>query len=100
MVPGLSPFFSKYDSGPSSLQAGSDLSQAAERFFSAGHDYFAEGELDAKTVRSGVRAAGTGLGLLFGVPGTLQIARIEKTLAEDDDPTLYEALITGPDDDN
>jgi hypothetical protein len=37
---------------------------------------------------------------LFGIPGTLQIARIEKTLAEDDDPTLYEALITGPDDDN
>ena len=100
MVPGLSPFFSKYDSGPSSLQAGSDLSQAAERFFSAGHDYFAEGELDAEAVRSGVRAAGTGLGLLFGIPGTLQIARIEKTLAEDDDPTLYEALITGPDDDN
>lgn len=100
MVPGLSPFFSKYDSGPSSLQAGADLSQAGERFFSAGHDYFTEGELDAEAVRSGVRAAGTGLGLLFGIPGTLQIARIEKTLAEDDDPTLYEALITGPDDDN
>ncbi|MEO0449104.1 MAG: hypothetical protein AAFZ74_02155 [Pseudomonadota bacterium] len=100
MLPGLAPFFSKYDSGPSSLQAGADLGHAGERFFSAGHDYFEEGEVDGEAVKSGLRAAGTGLGLLFGIPGTLQLARIEKTLTEDDDPTLYEALITGPDDDN
>lgn len=100
LVPGVSNFVSKYDSGPAAFQVGASATRATENWYKAGTQFYEDGEAEGETVRRAmIESAKTG-GFLFGVPGTIQAIKAEKTYAEDDDPTLYEAIVTGPDDDN
>lgn len=57
-----------------------------------------EGDAEAghRAVVNGIRTAGVAL----GIPGAGQLARLYSTVTQDDDPTFYEAILTGPDDDN
>lgn len=57
-----------------------------------------EGDADAanRTVVNGIRTGG----VLLGIPGAGQLARLYQTVTQDDDPTIVEAILTGPDDDN
>jgi hypothetical protein len=100
LVPGASSALSKYDSGPAFMQFGTKVAQSVTGWMNVAEDLFTSGEVEGEMVgraaKNTVEAAGLGL----GVPGGVQLQQIEKTLTKDDDPTLYEALITGPDKDN
>lgn len=100
LVPGVSNFVSKYDSGPAVFQVGASGTRAMEAWYKAGVQTYEDGEAEGETMRRAMIESGKFGGFLFGVPGTIQAMKIEKTLAEDDDPTFYEAIVTGPDEDN
>jgi len=100
LIPGVSSAVSKYDSGPAAFQVGTSVTRATENWAKAGTQLYEDGEAEGETVRRAMLETAKAGGFLFGVPGTVQAMKIEKTYAEDDDPTLYEAIVTGPDDDN
>lgn len=100
LIPGVSSAFSKYDSGPAAMQVGTSVTRATENWAKAGTQMYEDGEAEGETVRRAMLDTLKAGGFLFGVPGTVQAMKIEKTYAEDDDPTLYEAIVSGPDDDN
>jgi hypothetical protein len=100
LIPGVSSAVSKYDSGPAAFQVGTSMTRATENWAKAGTQLYEDGEAEGETVRRAMLETAKAGGFLFGVPGTVQAMKIEKTFAEDDDPTLYEAIVTGPDDDN
>jgi len=74
--------------------------RAFESWIKAGKQLYEDGEVEGETVRKAVSNTAQAAGFMLGVSGTLQAAKIEKTLLEDDDPTLYEMIVTGPDSDN
>jgi len=100
LIPGVSSAVSKYDSGPAAFQVGTSITRATENWAKAGTQIYEEGEAEGETVRRATLETLKAGGFLFGVPGTVQAMKAEKTFAEDDDPTLYEAIVSGPDDDN
>lgn len=100
LIPGVSSALSKYDSGPAAMQVGTSMTRATENWIKAGGQVYEDGEAEGETVRRAMLDTLKAGGFLLGVPGTVQAMKIEKTYAEDDDPTLYEAIVSGPDDDN
>jgi hypothetical protein len=58
------------------------------------------GEIEGDTVACTAKSTGKAARLGLGIPGGVRLLQIEKIMTQDDDPTLYEALITGPDKDN
>ncbi|WP_300379646.1 hypothetical protein [Henriciella sp.] len=96
MVPGMSAFFNKYDSGPAIQQFGTKVTRAGD----AGMAIVDDGAVDGENGRRLAEATFEALGFGFGVPGTVQAQKALKTYEEDDDPTIYEALVAGPDNDN
>jgi hypothetical protein len=100
LIPGVSNAASKYDSGPAAFQAGTSVTRATENWAKAAGEIYEDGEAEGETVRRAMIETAKAGGFIFGVPGTVQAMKAEKTYAEDDDPTLYEAIVTGPDDDN
>jgi len=100
LVPGISTVFSRYDSGPSVAGLGKQTISTFDAFGDAGEELMDAGYVSGETAsKVAVRTTET-LGFAFGVPGTLQAKQIWKTYTKDDDPTIYEAIISGPDKDN
>lgn len=100
LIPGISTVFSRYDSGPSVAGLGKQAIGTVDAFADAGEELMDAGYISGETSsKVAVRTTET-LGFAFGVPGTLQAKQIWKTYTKDDDPTLYEAIISGPDKDN
>ena len=95
LLPFVGPFFSKYDSGPAVTQFGTKAIASVE---DVGGLIFS-GEADADMAIRTAETAGEAIGFGLGVPGTLQLRQIERTLMHDDDPEVLEAILTGPDDD-
>ncbi|MEM6898464.1 MAG: hypothetical protein AAF583_01655 [Pseudomonadota bacterium] len=97
MIPFASSIFSRYDSGPAVSQVGADIGKAVEGYYRVSAEYYEDGYFDGDRFRRANLDASSAIGLATGIPGTIQAQKIEKTYREDDDPTLYEALVTGPD---
>jgi len=100
LVPGLSSAISRYDSGPAFMQFGTEAWKAVTGWQEVATDLFMSGEVEGDMVGRAAKSTGKAAGLGLGIPGGVQLLQIEKTMTQDDDPTLYEALITGPDKDN
>lgn len=96
ILPGISNFMSRYNT----VTAFESTVGKARTAWNSAEEAFAEGELFGEAGRKALIDAATAAGYAFGVPGTTQLEKIDKTFEEDDDPTWYEALITGPDEDN
>lgn len=100
LIPGVSMFEGRYGSGPAIVNFGAKVKQAADAYVEMGEEFFEDGEVDGETAEKAARRT-VEVGMFgAGIPGATQLNRIVKTLTEDDDPTIFEALITGPDDDN
>jgi hypothetical protein len=101
LVPGSSLVFdNRYGDGPAIQNFGTKVSQAMDSYVSLGEDFAEDGQLDAETVANFARRNMGAIGFGVGAPGTVQVDQVLRTIIEDDDPTVIEALITGPDDDN
>jgi hypothetical protein len=100
LIPGVSMFEGRYGSGPAIVNFGAKVKQAADAYVEMGEEFFEDGDVDGDTAEKAARRT-VEVGMFgAGIPGATQLNRIVKTLTEDDDPTVIEALITGPDDDN
>jgi hypothetical protein len=101
LVPGSSLVLdNRYGDGPAIQNFGTKVSQAMDSYVSLGEDFAEDGQLDAETVANFTRRNMGAIGFGVGAPGTVQVDQVLRTIIEDDDPTVIEALITGPDDDN
>ena len=100
VLPGAGTFFSRYDARPAAFSAGTSVVEAADAYYKTGETFFEDGELDGEQAGKALLRTFEALGFAAGVPGTVQLNKLERTLLKDDDPTIIEALITGPDDDN
>lgn len=101
LVPGSSLVLdNRYGDGPAIQNFGTKVSQAMDSYVSLGEDFAEDGQVDAETVANFARRNMDVIGFGVGAPGTVQVDQVLRTLTEDDDPTVIEALITGPDDDN
>lgn len=100
MIPGVSTVFNRYGSESPAMAAGQSLAQTAQAWISAAEELYEKGEIEGDTQYRLARKTLTSLGITFGVPGTIQADKTVRTLVEDDDPTLTEMLLTGPDKDN
>lgn len=100
MFPGSQALFSRYATEPALFSIDNKVRQFLGAIGDAGEEVYERGRIEGETAerltRSGIDAVGFGL----GVPGTVQAQKALRTLSEDDDPTLYEAIVSGPDDDN
>lgn len=96
LIPYASSVFSRYDSGPAISQVGTDAGKAIEGYYKIGADYFQDGYVDGDKVRRSIIDTSSVVGMGLGIPGTIQAQKIERTLHEDEDATVYEAMVTGP----
>tara|TARA_X000001382_G_scaffold21505_1_gene13105 strand:+ start:8213 stop:17179 length:8967 start_codon:yes stop_codon:yes gene_type:complete len=98
LVPALSNFLSRYSSTTALEDVVKKGRQSAEYGWKS-YD-FESGEIDGEKAQKAAMKALQAFGFAAGVPGMTQMDRVISVYEEDDDPTLPEYLITGPDDDN
>jgi len=99
-VPGLSLVSGVWAYGSDSFaldRTFKDTGRAWESYQTIGQDLWEDGHTDGEAVRAALLRTGDALTTIIGIPGWAQFKRTYRTLTEDDDPTLYEALVSGPD---
>jgi len=98
LIPAVGGFASKY----STTTAVEDIfkkSRQSIEYLLKSYDY-ETGEIDGEQARKAAQKGGEAFGYALGIPGMTAANRIIDVYEEDDDPTIVEYLITGPDDDN
>jgi hypothetical protein len=98
LVPALSNFLSRYSSTTALEDVVKKGRQSAEYGWQS-YD-FESGKVDGEKAQKAAIKALQALGFAKGVPGMVQADKAISVYEEDDDPTMFEYLITGPDDDN
>lgn len=100
LVPGVSGLLSKYSNETALDDTADKVREAVGDYFAVGQEFMEDGRIEGETIGNALGTTIEAAAMATGVPGGAQVKKIAKTLSEDDDPTLYEALVTGPDDDN
>jgi hypothetical protein len=101
MLPGVSLAANRYGGAESpAISTGQDLFKSWRAWERVASDFAETGEVEGDVAYRAVRQTAKSAGIALGVPGTVQIDKMVNTLIVDDDPTPYELLFSGPDDDN
>ena len=97
LIPGPSIWFNRYGGQDSISSAGQNIVQAGGSIKNVGTELIDNGYVEGETAIKAARTTGEAMGFAFGVPGTVQASQAAKVYIEDDDPTLFEALVSGMD---
>jgi len=100
MIPLVSQAANRYGAEAPAVAAGSGLFDSWRAWERAAEEMAETGELEGETAYRATRQTLKSIGIAIGFPGTLQIDKTVNTLVVDDDPTMQELILTGPDDDN
>lgn len=101
LIPGISLAANKYGGAEApAISVGQDLFKSWRAWERLAVDFAETGEIEGDVAYRAARQTAKSVGIAFGVPGTVQIDKIINTLVVDDDPTVYEVLMSGPDKDN
>lgn len=100
LVPGGALLENRYGEGMAMQTALGRIGDTASRYWDLGADFLEDGEVDGEAARAALASTAETAGFAAGMPGVVQLGIIARTLNEDDDPTIFEMLVTGPDDDN